>query len=259
MTGNETIDWIDGRMDASLMTKGGAMVFALVLGVLAGLITTVAGMGGGLVLMLGLATIFDPMVALAATGPGLLVGNMHRVWMYRRRVVRSTARRYVVGAVPGAIVGGLLASVAPEDVVRISMLVMASLATAKTVLGLRWDAPSDVMIPGGVAIGFISATSGGGGLLAGPLLLATGLTGRSYVATASVGAVAIHVSRLAGYGAGGVLTKDVLQLGAVLAGCILVGNVLGDRIRRILPPTWGAKLEVGVVFGGLILAVVGMR
>ena len=53
------------------------MVFALVLGVLAGLITTVAGMGGGLVLMLGLATIFDPMVALAATGPGLLVGNMH--------------------------------------------------------------------------------------------------------------------------------------------------------------------------------------
>jgi Na+-translocating ferredoxin:NAD+ oxidoreductase RnfD subunit len=37
-------------MDASLMTKGGAMVFALVLGVLAGLITTVAGLGGGLIL-----------------------------------------------------------------------------------------------------------------------------------------------------------------------------------------------------------------
>ncbi len=240
------------------MTKGDAMVVVIALGLVAGAITTVAGMGGGLVLTLALASIHDPVVALAAAGIGLLVGNVHRVWMYRRRVVRPTAIPYVLGAVPGALLGGLVATAAPEDLVRGAMLVIAGLAAAKTALGVRWKAPPGAMLPGGVAVGFVSATSGGGGLLAGPLLLATGLSGRAYVATGAVGAVSVHVARLTGYGAGGALDGSVLVLGAVLAACIPLGNLIGDRTRRLIPEAWVPRLEIGVVVAGLALAVVGM-
>jgi len=235
------------------------MVLAVALGLLAGLLTTVAGMGGGLVLTLALATVHDPVVALAAAGIGLLVGNVHRVWMYRARVVRTTAVPYVLGALPGALVGGLLATVAPEDLVRGGMLVLAGLAAAKTVFGVRWNAPAGAMLPGGAAVGFISATSGGGGLLAGPLLLATGLSGRAYVATGAVGAASVHVARLTGYSAGGALAPDVVLLGLVLAVAIPVGNVAGEHTRRRLPPRWIPKLEIGVVLLGLLLALSGMR
>ena len=51
----------------------------VLLGVLAGALTTVAGLGGGMLLIYALAALGDPHVALAATAPALLVGNLHRL------------------------------------------------------------------------------------------------------------------------------------------------------------------------------------
>ena len=75
----------------------------------------------------------------------------------------------------------------------------------------------------------------------------------------AVGAAAVHTARIAGYGAGGMLDPAVLSLGAALAASILLGNLLGDRGRALLPKPWVPRLEIGVVVMGLSLAVVGMR
>jgi hypothetical protein len=235
------------------------MLLTALLGLLAGAVTTHAGLGGGLVLTLALAALHDPMTSLAIAGVGLLVGNLHRSWMYRSRIVVKTAVPYVLGAVPGALIGGLVAAVAPERLVRGSMLVAAALATAKVLFAMRWTVPPGAMLPGGAAVGFVSATSGGGGLLAGPLLLGTGLTGRTYVATGSVGAASVHVARLAGYGAGGAVDSGVLASGALLALTIPLGNLAGERLRRITPPAWTPRVEVGVVVAALLLATAGFR
>ena len=83
------------------------MVMALVpvLGVLAGILTTVAGLGGGMVLMLALSLLTSPTVALAATAPALLAGNLHRSVMFRGQVDRRVATSFAAGAFPGALPG----------------------------------------------------------------------------------------------------------------------------------------------------------
>src|SRR5690349_10895588 len=90
--------------------KGGAMTASwtlyVSLGLLAGALTTVAGLGGGMLLLLALATLGEPHEALAVTAPALLVGNLHRLWMGRRELDRETALPLVAGALPGALVGG---------------------------------------------------------------------------------------------------------------------------------------------------------
>lgn len=235
------------------------VLIAVLLALLAGALTTLAGMGGGLVLTLGLAALVDPVVALAATGPGLLAGNVHRAWMYRTRIVGRVTRMFILGAVPGALIGGMVATIAPEQWVRVGMVGIAVLATAKTISGLGPRLPAAALLPGGATAGFVSATAGGGGLVAAPMLLATGLSGRSYVATGAAGASSVHVARMAGYGAGGALDAEILALGALLAVCIPLGNVLGDRLRRFVPKAWVPRLEVGVVVTGLGLALVGLR
>jgi hypothetical protein len=59
------------------------------LGLLAGVLTTVAGMGGGMMLVVVLSLVWDPRVALASTAPALLVGNAHRAYLYRAQVARQ--------------------------------------------------------------------------------------------------------------------------------------------------------------------------
>jgi uncharacterized membrane protein YfcA len=234
------------------------MLALIALSLLAGVITTLAGMGGGLVLLLGLSFFLDPLVALATTGPALLLGNLHRIALYSAHVQRPQALRLMLGAAPGALIGGLVAVALPEAVLRAAMVLLALLATAKVVFGLRFVPPANALVPGGAAIGFVTATSGGGGLISGPLLLASGLSGRPYVATGAVAAATVHVCRLAGYSVGGMMTRQIVVMGLVGAICIATGNLLGERARRWIPETAVPRIEVGVVLTCLGLALAGL-
>lgn len=234
------------------------LVITALLGVAAGVITTVAGMGGGLVLLLALAALTDPLHALAATAPALLVGNLHRIGLYRRELHRPTALRLVLGAVPGSLLGGLLATVMPEVALRGLMAVMAGLAVAKAAGWLRWTPPDVATGPVGFATGFITATSGGAGVLVGPFLLARGLVGAGFVGTMACGAVAMHAGRLLAYGAGGAVDRAVLLEGLGLAVAIMLGNLMGDRVRRALGERAQGRVQVAVLLTTAALAVGGL-
>ena len=234
------------------------MLHVILLGAIAGVITTVAGMGGGLVLTLGLSLVYGPLVALAITGPGLLIGNLHRGWLYRRHVERSTATRFVMGAVPGALIGGLLATGIPPGILQGALVALSLVASGKVLLGWRWRAPAAAITPAAALAGFVTATSGGGGLIAGPTLLSTGLTGRDYVGTGAVGAAGVHLARITGYTAGGVFDEHILLLGFTAAASILIGNLIGERLRRAIPTRIVPRLEIGVVILALGLALSGL-
>lgn len=234
------------------------MLLLFLLSLFAGALTTLAGMGGGLILLLGLSTAVDPLTALVITGPALLVGNLHRLALYRRHVDHRLAWRFALGAGPGALLGGLLAVGIPELVLRIGMIALAVVAAGKVLSGWRITTPPGALVGGGALAGFVTATSGGGGLIAGPLWLSSGLTGRSYVATGAIGAASVHVARMTGYGAGGVLDRDALLLGVLGALGIALGNLGGERLRRITPSGWVPRLEIGVVVLCLGLALVGL-
>lgn len=234
------------------------MLLVPLLALFAGALTTVAGMGGGLVLLLGLSLVFDPLTALATTGPALLVGNLHRARMYRASIVAPVAWRFALGAVPGALIGGWIAVGLPEVVLRALLVGVALFAGIKVLVGLRWTPPPATLIPGGALAGFVTATSGGGGMVAAPLLLATGLSGRRYVATGAAGAAAVHVSRMAAYGAGGIVDSSILVWGLVAAVSIALGNLAGDRIRDAVPVAVVPRLEVGMVACALTLSLLGI-
>ncbi len=234
------------------------MLLLVSLCLLAGAITTLAGMGGGLILLLGLSTVMDPLTALMITGPALLVGNAHRMLLYRHHIRRALAWRFVLGAAPGAVLGGLVAVAVPETLLRIALVGLAVIAMGKVLGGWSVTPPRGSLVPMGAAAGFVTATSGGGGLIAGPLWLASGLSGRAYAGTGAVGGVAVHICRLGGYGAGGVLDSKALLLGLVGAVCIAGGNLLGEQLRRRSPHHLIPKLEIGVVVTCLGLSLIGL-
>jgi uncharacterized membrane protein YfcA len=228
------------------------------LGIVAGMVTTVAGFGGGILLQVVLSLALGPRVALAVSAPALLIGNLHRAVHFRAQIDRGVARSFVLGALPGSLIGGLTAVVMPPAAMQALMLAMASLAVARPAELRRWKPSAALMIPASAGIGMVSATSGGAGLLVSPLLLSAGLTGERYVSTAAVAAVSMHAGRLVAYGVGGLVSAQTLEYGAALTAAILVGNVLGAHARKHLSASVTPRVELGVLWAATALAVAGV-
>lgn len=231
----------------------------LPLGVLAGALTTVAGLGGGMLLLLALSLVAGPAEALAITAPALLAGNLHRLVVHRREVDRRVAGAFALGALPGSIAGGALAVAMPPGALQMLLIAATALAVARALGLISFRPPAAALTPAGFGIGAAGATSGGAGLLVSPLLLSAGLTGTAYIATGAAAGVTMHLGRLVAYGAGGLVTRGSLLSSAALAAAILSGNLLGERARRRLDAERSRRIEVGVLVGCVALAVAGIR
>ena len=229
------------------------MLLLGVLGVGAGALTTVAGVGGGLVLLLALSLALDPVTALACTAPALVVGNVHRTLLVRRSIDRPIALRFVAGALPGSVLGAFVAGVVPPDVVRWLLVASTALSVVRAVGAPRWRVTARVMSPAGLTIGALTGSTGGAGMLAGPLLLAAGLSGDAYVGTAAACGTALQAGRMIGYGLAGLFTADRLALSLVLTVAIVAGNQLGRRGHD-----WFARWPAGLVEHAVLVVCVAL-
>ena len=128
------------------------------------------------------------------------------------------------------------------------------------VMAWSWKPRPALLLPAGAGIGVLTGTSGGAGVLVAPLLLSTGLSGQAYVATAALCAVAMHTGRVLAYGAGGLVTEETLIRTGILTAALLLGNLVGKRLRtRLLDERRAQRLEMAtlVVCVGLSLAGIG--
>lgn len=230
-----------------------------VLGIIAGALTTMAGLGGGILLLLAISLLWGPAAGLASTSLALLVSNAHRYVLFRKDLNRPVALSFALGAVPGSLVGGFLAARVPEAVLAWTMVGMTALAFARALKWWTWSPKPRWITPIGFGIGILTGTSGGAGVLVAPLLLSAGLTGAPYIATAALASVAMHAGRVTAYAAEGMFTRDTLIRSAILTVSLMVGNLLGKGLRkRLLDEKRASVLELGTLVVCVTLAVVGV-
>ena len=234
------------------------MSLLLALGIVAGVLTTVAGMGGGLLLVAVVGLLRGPHEALAITTPALMLSNLQRTWMYRASVDTRAALTVASGAIPGAFVGGLLLPRLPAALVTALLLTTTVLALLRSQGVVNLRVGKRAMFAAGIAIGALSASSGGAGFLIAPLLMSSGLRGLAYVATVSCCAVALHLGRLLGYGMSGLMHVELLPSIAVLLAGLLLGNLAANRARSSLPNGLSPKLELAALATTAIFSLVGV-
>jgi hypothetical protein len=224
------------------------MTLALgLLGLCAGVLTTLAGQGGGLFLLLLCSVLLGPRAALAITAPALLLGNLHRAVLFRRSIDRGVAARMILGAVPGAFAGGFLAGRLPEWMLHVLLVGITALSVARALRWLAFEVPRGALAPAGFVIGAMTGTSGGAGVLFAPVLLSSGLRGSAFVGTIASVAFATHLGRVVAYASSGLFTRDLVLPIVVVALAITVGNALGERARARLSDSTTMRLEYGVL------------
>ncbi len=236
-----------------LLTVAAASVAAFGLA----LLSAVAGFGGGVLLL----PVFTALFGLRAAVPMLtltqLSSNGARVWLNRHDMRWRLVGWFALGAVPLAVAGGLLLAHAPLGPLKRVLGVFLIAVVVWRRINPHPRKPSDPAFAAvGAASGLGSALLGSVGPLTAPFFLAYGLARAAYIGTEAGSALVMHVAKLGAYGAGLLLTSQVLLYGVVLTPATLAGAWVGRKIvGRISDVVFVLLVEIGLIVAGVLLLI----
>jgi uncharacterized membrane protein YfcA len=92
--------------------------------------------------------------------------------------------------------------------------------------------------------------------LTAPFFLAYGLNRAAYIGTEAASALIMHLSKIAAYGVGDLLTGRVLRYGVALTPATLAGACVGKKIvGRISHRVFVGLVEAGLLVAGVLFLV----
>ncbi|MEV4640107.1 sulfite exporter TauE/SafE family protein [Actinoplanes sp. NPDC049548] len=218
------------------------------------LMSAVAGFGGGVLLLPVFTALFGLRMAVPMLTLTQVASNASRTWLNHRELHGRLTAWFALGAVPFAVAGGLLLAHAPLGALK---RLLGVFLIAVVVWRRRRPRPRRPAGPAfaavGAASGLGSALLGSVGPLTAPFFLAYGLTRAAYIGTEAAAALTMHVAKIAAYGAGDLLTSQVLLFGAALTPATLAGAWVGKKVvGRISDRTFVMLVEAGLVVAGVL-------
>ena len=200
-----------------------------VVAVLTGILSAVAGLGGGITLLAILAQFFAPTTAIPIQGGIQLVSNLSRTTMLRADIHWPAVWRTALLMLPASVLGVMLATSVPEDATRIA-LALFLLAVTWRPGWFKWQSegglPLNAMVGVGAASGFLNATVGASGPFTSHFFRAVTASHVAFVATAAASQVFAHISKLIAFGNAGFDFGE--HVGVMIIGA--AGTFIGTRI-----------------------------
>lgn len=221
------------------------------------LLSAVAGFGGGVLLLPVFTVLFGLRAAVPMLTLTLLSSNGSRVWLNRRELRWPLIGWFALGAVPFAVIGGLLLAHAPlAPVKRLLGIFLVGVVIWRRVQRQPRTPPEPAFAAVGAASGLGSALLGSVGPLTAPFFLAVGLTRAAYIGTEAASALTMHLTKIATYGTGDLLTGQVLLYGAALTPATLLGAWVGKKIvGRISDRVFVLLVELGLLAAGVLFLI----
>ncbi len=163
-----------------------------------------------------------PILTVAA-----LIGNLFRAAFSWRDTDWAAVRMYVLGAVPCAAVGAFI--LIELDAPLIHRLLLGAFILLM-IPARRWAARHDMtvqrwhLLPLGAIMGLLSGLVGTVGPINAPFFLAYGLVKGAYLATESLGAAAVHLTKSTVYGWFAALDLETLTYGITIGLALIAGS-----------------------------------
>ena len=233
------------------------MVIVLV-ALIASTLAAVTGFGASLLLLPVLAWSFGVRDAVPILAVVQVCTNLSRVWLNRGDIVLPVARRFSLGAVPAAILGGIVFVTAPASALGrlIGVFMLLSVVFRHTPVGRDLKVSHGSFLPLGFGFGFLDAIVGSTGPVQAPFFLAAGLTGAAYIGTEALASLVMQSVKLAVYGSFSIVSLTAVAYGLAIGAVMFVGAYLGrDLVRRIAPARFSLIIEGVLVVAAVILIV----
>ena len=200
-------------------------------------IGTIVGFGSSTV-FLPLALFFvDFKTALVLVAFLHVFGNLGRIGFFRHGLDKRTLVIFGIPSVVLTLLGTFLVSYISQDLFKgilgLFLVVYALISLWKEDLTVKQTLASSII--GGGLSGFLAGLIGTGGALRGAFLTAFGIPKEKYIATAAAIALAVDLTRIPVYFAGGFLRQEFYWYIPFLFVIALVGSFTGKQIVTKIP------------------------
>jgi len=218
------------------------LVVVGVAAVLTSILSAVAGLGGGMILLLVIAQFVAPTVAIPIQGAIQLVSNSSRAVLLRSSIAWPVVGWASILLLPATFLGVALATTLPEDAIRLALAAFVLVFAWRPQLLKRAGATAEhltktrtMLVTVGAMSGFLNATVGASGPMTSPFYKAVTASHMAFVATAATAQIGAHVSKLIAFSAAGWSIGEHVDLIAVGIAGVLLGSWIGTRLLGWVP------------------------
>ena len=226
----------------------------------ASILAAVAGFGGAVIMLPVLVWAVGIRDAIPILTIAQLIGNLSRVVFNKRELKWRVVWRFALGAVPTAVIGGIIFATAPAAaLVRLlGVFLIMMVVYRHTRWGKNARLPLKGFVPLGAASGILSATMGTVGPFAAPFFLSYGLVKGAYIGTEAMTAVIMHITKLGVYGSYALVGVRTLQIGLAIGVVMILGTYLGKRLLdRVPEKIFPYIIEGTMLIAGLLFVIRG--
>ncbi len=209
------------------------LVIIGVVAVVTSILSALAGLGGGVILLVVLLQLFTPTVAIPIHGGIQLVSNGSRAAFLRQDINWRAVGWSSLLLFPASMLGVAVATSMPERTSRLIIGVFVLVVAWRPGL-LKWRGtdtlPDQALVGIGAASGFLNTTIGVSGPMTSPFFKAVTASHAAYVATAGASQVLAHASKIAAFSLDDFAIADHIAIIATGATGVTVGSWIGTRL-----------------------------
>jgi uncharacterized membrane protein YfcA len=240
------------------------MTYALVLavGLVAGLVSGIVGTGATIILLPVLTLAFGPKAAIPIMAVVALMSNFAKITSWWREIDWRATAAYALGGIPGAALGARTMLGLPPHIVDLSLGSFFLLM----IPGRRWLAARSytldlwMMVPAGLAIGFLTGIVVSTGPITVPLFTAYGLMKGAFIATEAAASLAVYVSKAATFHTFGALPTDIVLKGLITGSSVMAGTYAAKMVvERLSLKVFQNLLDGVMLVSGLALLWAAIR
>ena len=239
-----------------------AYALVLAVGLVAGLVSGIVGTGATIILLPVLTLAFGPKAAIPIMAVVALMSNFAKITSWWREIDWRATAAYALGGIPGAALGARTMLSLPAQWVDIALgsffLIM--------IPGRRWLAarsykvPLAMLVPAGLAIGFLTGIVVSTGPITVPLFTAYGLMKGAFIATEAAASLAVYISKAATFSAFGALPTDIVLKGLISGSSVMAGTYVAKMVvERLSLAVFQRLLDGVMLLSGCALLWAAMR
>jgi uncharacterized membrane protein YfcA len=213
-------------------------------------ISSLAGGGSPFIIIPMVNFLLGAQVVPPVVTTGMLLGNLHRVFLFWQDIDWQLTWWYLPGAVLGAILGAFIFT--KTQLQWLQVLLGLFLVSSVFSFGFGKKEQSFKIhgwffLPAGFVYAFLSGLIGSIGPILNPFYLKYGLVKENMIATKSTHVLVVHVTKMVTYAALGAITMPYLGYGLVIGIAAAPANWLGQLALQKISDEQFRQLVIGLV------------
>ena len=228
--------------------------FVLIVGLVAGILSSIVGTGSSIMLLPVLAYAFGPKQAVPIMAIAAIMANLSRVLAWWREVDWRAVAAYAIPAAPAAALGARTLLALPSGAVDITIgvFLIAMIPLRRWFAAREYTLPLWSLAIIGAVTGYLTGIVASTGPITIPIFMSFGLVKGALLGTEAASSLAVYISKALTFRRFDALPLDIVLKGLITGSSLFAGAFISKRfVMRLDPDSFRFLMDGLMLVAGL--------